>query len=241
MMEEKRLTSWFQPIVNCQNPDEVFAFEALLRGNDNGQLVFPNRILEVARGAGLLFQLDRAARLSSIAQAARWGMKCHVFINFTPTSIYDPVNCLRSTVQAVDELGLRREQVIFEVVESEHVGDVDHLKTILDYYRASGFRVALDDVGSGYSSLKMLGQLRPDFIKIDRELISGVHEDDFKALIARKLLETSHELGLKSVAEGVETAEEYQWLRENGADYVQGYFFAKPASPPPMLDKQVAL
>jgi EAL domain-containing protein (putative c-di-GMP-specific phosphodiesterase class I) len=241
MMSENRLTSWFQPIVSCQNPDEVFAFEALLRGQENGNLVFPGRILEVARGAGLLFQLDRAARLSSIAQAAHWNMKCHVFINFTPTSIYDPVNCLSSTVRAVDELGLCREQVVFEVIESENVGDVEHLKTILDYYRASGFRVALDDVGSGYSSLKMLGQLRPDFIKLDRELTTDVHRDDFKALIARKLLETAQGLGLKTVAEGVETGEEFEWLQEVGADYVQGYYFAKPASPPPLLEQQMIL
>jgi EAL domain-containing protein (putative c-di-GMP-specific phosphodiesterase class I) len=241
MMAENRLTTWFQPIVQCQAPDQVYAYECLLRGQDSEGIVFPGRILDVARGAGLLFQLDRSARLTSITNAQRQGIQSHIFINFTPTSIYDPVNCLRSTVKAVDEMGLQRSQVIFEVIESELVRDVPHLKEILDYYRASGFRVALDDVGSGYSSLNMLGQLRPDFIKLDRELISGVHHDAYRAVIAKKLLETAQELHIETIAEGIEEEGEYHWMRDHGADYAQGYFFARPAVVPPMLERQVAV
>jgi EAL domain-containing protein (putative c-di-GMP-specific phosphodiesterase class I) len=240
MMAENRLTTWFQPIVKCQQPDQVYAFECLLRGQDNEGVVFPSRILDVARGAGLLFQLDRAARFTSITNAHRQGIQAHIFINFTPTSIYDPVNCLRSTVKAVDEMGLHRSQVIFEVIESEMVRDVPHLREILDYYRASGFRVALDDVGSGYSSLNMLGQLRPDYIKLDRELVSGVHTDSYKAVIAQKLLETAQELKIETIAEGIEEEGEFHWVRDHGADYAQGYFFARPAAVPPMLANQVA-
>ncbi|HEX8235972.1 MAG TPA: EAL domain-containing protein [Abditibacteriaceae bacterium] len=240
MMAENRLTTWFQPIVKCQESGQVYAYECLLRGQDNQGTVFPGRILDVARGAGLLFQLDRAARLTNITNAHRQGIKSHIFINFTPTSIYDPVNCLRSTVKAVDEMGLQRSQVIFEVIESELVRDVPHLKEILDYYRASGFRVALDDVGSGYSSLNMLGQLRPDYIKLDRELISGVQHDSYKAVIAQKLLETAQELKIQTITEGIEEEGEFHWARDHGADYAQGYYFARPAAIPPMLENQLA-
>jgi EAL domain-containing protein (putative c-di-GMP-specific phosphodiesterase class I) len=241
MMAENRLTTWFQPIVKCQQPEQVYAFECLLRGQDSEGVVFPGRILDVARGAGLLFQLDRSARLTSITNAHRQGIKSHIFINFTPTSIYDPVNCLRSTVKAVDEMGMHRSQVIFEVIESELVRDVPHLKEILDYYRASGFKVALDDVGSGYSSLNMLGQLRPDYIKLDRELISGVHNDSYKGVIAQKLFETAQELKIETIAEGIEEEGEFHWVRDHGADYAQGYFFARPAAVPPMLENQVGV
>ncbi|MDF2440969.1 MAG: hypothetical protein JWN98_1953, partial [Abditibacteriota bacterium] len=197
-------------------------------------LVPPYRIFDVARGAGLLFHVDLAARRAAIRQASRHGIDCRIFINFTPTAIYDPVNCLRSTVLLVHELGLHPEQIVFEVIESELVTDVDHLNTILDYYRNSGFGVALDDLGSGYSSLNLLARLRPDYIKLDRELITDVVNDPFKAMIARKLLEAAQELKIQTIAEGIETQDEADWLREQGANYMQGYFIARPAAKPPL-------
>ena len=233
MLEEKRLDTWFQPIVECADPTNVFAYECLMRGEDNGQLVFPDRILNVARGAGLLFHLDRAARVASIQNAAKFDLKTKIFINFTPTAIYDPINCLQTTVKAVDACGLKREQVVFEVIESDHVHDPNFLRNILDFYREQGFGVALDDIGSGYSSLNLLNQIRPDYMKLDREISSGVHADSYKGLIAAKLLEVARGLEIPTIVEGVETAEEFHWLCDHGADYVQGYLFAKPATPPP--------
>ena len=234
MLDEKRLDTWFQPTVECADPSRIFPYECLMRGEDNGQLVFPDRILNVARGAGLLFHLDRDARVTSIFNASKFGLQTKVFINFMPTAIYDPVNCLRTTVKAVDKCNLRREQVVFEVIESDHVDDPNFLRNILDFYREQGFGVALDDIGSGYSSLNLLNQIRPDYIKLDRDLLTGVHTDSYKGLIAAKLLEVARDLEIPTVAEGIETEEEFEWLREHGADYVQGYLFAKPAPPPPL-------
>jgi EAL domain-containing protein (putative c-di-GMP-specific phosphodiesterase class I) len=239
LMSEDRLTSVFQPIIACRQGNSVFAYECLLRGIEGDRLVPPSRILDVARGSGLLFQLDRAARLTAIREAARHGVQSNIFINFTPTSIYDPINCLRSTVRAVDEFGFKRENIIFEVIESEEVADVGHLNNILSFYRSCGFRVALDDLGSGYSSLNLLSQLKPDFIKLDRELIKNTPHDPFKAMLASKILEAAQGLGVLTLAEGVETAEEWQWLVAHGTDYIQGYYVARPASPPPLLQEKV--
>lgn len=232
LVEQGRLTSFFHPILNAQS-GEVFAFEALARGFDTqNQLVSPAQLFGVARDAGFLFQLDLATRRSAIRQAAIHGVRSKVFVNFTPTAIYDPQYCLRSTISLVREVGLQPSQVVFEVVESDHVNDVGHLNGILDVYRASGFQVALDDIGAGYSSLTLLSKLQPDYVKIDRELVSGVCHDRFKAVIAAKLIETAQELGLKVVAEGVETERELEWLQLNGADFVQGFLFGKPAPKP---------
>lgn len=239
MIEENRLTAWFQPIVSCEDTSQVFAHECLMRGIENdGEIVYPERILEVARGAGLLFQLDRAARLTAIARAAQHNLTTRIFINFSPSAIYDPANCLKSTVLAADAAGITRERIVFEVVESEFVRDPQHLKTILDYYRASGFGVALDDVGAGYSSLNLLTQLRPDFLKMDIEMTRDVHLDAYKATVARKLLETAREIGVRTVCEGIESRDEAAWLCANGADLVQGYYFARPA-PTPVLQPQL--
>lgn len=92
--------------------------------------------------------------------------------------------------------------------------------------------MALDDVGAGFSQLNLLHLLRPDFIKIDMELVRDVHRDPYKAMIVRKLIELADELSITTIAEGIESLDELTWLRTNGARYVQGYAIARPAPVP---------
>ncbi|WP_197064727.1 EAL domain-containing protein [Leptolyngbya sp. KIOST-1] len=233
MLASDRFTSHFQPIVSIQDTAQIYGYESLLRGLDEqGNLVMPGAIFELATDAGLIPQLDRAARLSTIAQAHQHHIRERIFINFTPTALYDPVSCLRSTVEAIDRAGISHSQVVFEVVESDNFQDLEHLKTVLNYYREAGFAVALDDLGSGYSGLNLLHQLRPDFIKLDMELIRDVHLDIYKASITEKLLEIAQKLNIQTVAEGIECVEELHWLQQRGADFAQGYLIAKPSAVP---------
>ena len=238
MMREGRLTTHFQPIVEARNPEDVFAYECLLRGLDtDGNTVSPGVMFEVAEAAGLLFNLDRDARATSIRAAAEHGIEGNIFVNFNPTSIYDPVYCLRSTMKVFEETNLRHEQIVFEITEGQRVNDPRHLLNIINYYRDAGFRVALDDLGAGYSSLNLLNKLRPDFVKLDIELVRGVGMDPYKTQVAAKILELTNDLGVDVVAEGVESEEEWHWLTDHGADYIQGYLFARPDSPPPLPAK----
>jgi EAL domain-containing protein (putative c-di-GMP-specific phosphodiesterase class I) len=233
LLADGRYTSHFQPIVNAADAATVFGHEALLRGfGGDNEPIPPGRIFDAARESGLLFQLDLAARQSAIRQAVRHGLRTRIFVNFTPASIYDPAYCLRSTVAAVTDSGLPPYLIVFEVIESERVDNVAHLESILAVYRQAGFRVALDDLGSGYSSLTLMGRIRPDFVKLDRELIRHVDRDPYKAAIAAKLLELAKQLKVRTIAEGVETAGELAWLRRHGADYVQGFLIAPPAEEP---------
>ncbi|MGB6015981.1 MAG: EAL domain-containing protein [Nodosilinea sp.] len=233
MLATDRFTSHFQPIVSIQDTSQIYGYESLLRGVDEqGNLVMPGPIFEQATEAGLLPQLDQAARLSAIAQASQHQLNGRIFINFTPTALYDPISCLRSTVDAIDKADISHDQVVFEVVESDNPQNLDHLKTVLNYYREAGFAVALDDLGSGYSGLNLLHQLRPDFIKLDMELIRDVHIDPYKASITEKLLEIAQKLNVRTVAEGIECIEELNWLQERGANFAQGYLIAKPSAVP---------
>lgn len=233
MLREERLTSYFQPIVPIDTPGEPYGHELLLRGiGADGNTVSPGHLFDVAREAGMLFQLDLAARRSAIRTAIACGATGHLFLNFSPTAIYDPSHCLRSTTSAIDEAGIDHERVVFEVIEADRTVDVFHLRGILNYYRSAGFKVALDDIGSGYSSLNLLHQLRPDFIKLDIELVRGVDKDPYKALVAEKILEIAVRLGIQTIAEGVEREEEYEWVRARGANYAQGYLFGRPAPQP---------
>lgn len=233
---EKRLQMHFHPIVRADAQDQVFAYEALLRATgQDGELITPDKLFGAARAAGMLFVLDREARVTAIRDASRYGLEAPVFINFNPTSIYDPVYCLRTTFEVVEEVGLDPSQLIFEVVESDQVEDADHLLGILNEYRASGFQVALDDLGAGYGSLNLLHSLNPDFVKVDVELVRGVHQDTSRQAILRSLTGMARDLGSRLIAEGVEEAAEADWLASLGVDYLQGFYFARPGAPPPAV------
>lgn len=233
LLSEERITTHFQPIVHTSDTSKIFAHEALLRGIDEqGNLIPPGRIFGQAESAGIIFQLDALARTRAIREAKVHEIKELLFINFSPTSVYDPATCLRMTVQAIDESGIPHSNIVFEVAESQHPPDMDHLIKILMFYREAGFLIALDDFGSGSSNLNLMHQLRPDFLKLDMQLIRNVHQDYYKALITEKMLEVAAKLEIKTVAEGVETVDELNWVRERGATFVQGYLIAKPTSPP---------
>lgn len=232
LLDARRYTSVLQPIVHANSPDRIFAREALLRGAErDGALVHAAFLFDVARGCGMLAELDLAARDSAIDTMVRAGHTESLFLNLTPSTIDDPLAALAHTVEQIDRLHLPHERVVFEVVESEHAPDVVHLRGLLSTYREAGFRVALDDVGAGYSSLNRLHQLRPDFIKLDMDLVRGVDRDPYKALIARKTIEIATELGISTIAEGVETDGELEWAQRHGAAYVQGYATGRPSEP----------
>lgn len=232
MLREDRLTALFQPIVGARD-GVVFGYESLLRGVDAGRVVEPPSIFSVAGGTGLTCQIDQAARWIAIREAARHEIRSKIFINFAPSGSDDPLACLRKTVRLLDEHGIRRDQVVFEIVESERIPDRRSLRWLLGQYRDLQFKVALDDVGAGYSTLTMLQDVRPDYSKLDAALIRNVDRDEYKAVLLSKLLEASRQLGVTTIAEGVETSGEYEWLQEHGADYVQGFYVARPGSPPP--------
>jgi len=233
ILGEGRLATHFQPIVHTADPSNIFAHECLVRGVDRqGKLVSPFALYKAARDGKILFHLDRAARLQHIKAARQNNIATAIFINFNPTSIYDPAFCLKSTVAAIGNSGIEPSRFVFEVVESDEVNDPDRLPRILDFYREAGFRVALDDLGAGYSSLNMLSRLKPDFVKLDMELIRNIDKDPYKASIVGKLLEVARSVDVQTIVEGVETEGEWQWSIENGADYAQGYLFAKPAPTP---------
>jgi EAL domain-containing protein (putative c-di-GMP-specific phosphodiesterase class I) len=224
------ITSHFHPIVHVGDTSRVFAHEALLRGRGrDGGALEPLAILAHAREAGLLQDVDLAACRCAIREAAHLEPGVTVFVNFSPAMMEDAESCLRATVSAIHAAGLAPNRFVFEVIEADRIEDAARLKHVLDCYRRSGFRVALDDLGAGWSGLNLVHHLRPDFIKLDRELIREVHADRVKDLIASKLLEIGHGLGIKTIVEGVEQPQELQWARSRGADFVQGFLIARPA------------
>ncbi len=229
ILENGRLVTHVQPLIRADAEHSVFAYECLTRGVDeNGDVISPGYLFSVARKADLLFYLDRESRVTAIRSAAPLAGTAKLFVNFNPTTIYKPEFCLASTMAVLDEVGLSRTDVVFEVVESDKITDVDHLRGVLDFYRERGFEVALDDLGAGYNSLTSLGDLRPDYMKLDMDLCRGVNVDPYRETIAKNLINLARDLDIRTIAEGIETADEATWFENAGIDFIQGYYFARP-------------
>ncbi len=227
-VENKRYETWYQPIVRSSDKSH-FANEGLFRiRDDNNAIVPPALAFSLADQSDLLFSLDLVARRSAVECAAKAKLHGKLFINFNPSSIYDPSYCLRATAAAINELGMKPEDVVFEVTETHRANDFNHLKGILAFYRNAGFQVALDDIGSGWSGLTLLQKLRPNYVKIDMELVRDIHIDQFKQNIVSSLIKIAKNNHIEIIAEGIETQEEADWLTEAQADYLQGYLYGKP-------------
>ena len=170
VLAEAEFWSAYQPIVSLADRS-VVAHEALLRGVVDGREVGGGDLFFVAESAGWLHRLDRIGRESAITGAAPWLGDDDLFVNVHPTSIYRPQVCLAGTERVVHDTGIAPTQLVFEVVESHAIADRGHLVSVLEHYRSLGWRVALDDVGAGWSSLSLLAAVRPDVVKLDKALV----------------------------------------------------------------------
>jgi EAL domain-containing protein (putative c-di-GMP-specific phosphodiesterase class I) len=242
-LSEDRFVTWFQPIVDTSDR-RIIGHECLIR-LFGGRTYSGAEILDAAWVRDEMNTFDSHARNLAIRSAATQCRRGAYFVNFVPSSIYNPELCLKNIVQTLQESGLRPENIVFEVVEAELVRDPIHLQHIIDFFRAHGFRVALDDFGTGADSTEVLQNLRPDFIKIDRALTRCVENPLFGARV-RRLTEVSDRLGVTVVAKGVEHrhAMENLWLL--GVQTMQGYLFGRPdphisASPDPLVNLASAL
>ncbi len=236
VLAEAELWSAYQPIVSLADRS-VVAHEALLRGVVDGREVGGGDLFFVAESAGWLHRLDRIGREAAITGALPWLGDQDLFINFNPTSIYRPQVCLASTERVAHASGLAAEQLVFEIVESHAIADRGHLVSVLEHYRSLGWRVALDDVGAGYSSLSLLAAVRPEVVKLDKGLVQGLPDDGARTVL-KAITDLAHQLGAVVVAEGVETEQLAEEVLALGADLGQGWLFGRPVRPPAPVEEQ---
>ncbi len=227
----------YQPIIELSS-GRVIAHEALIRGRyHDGTDINPGVLFGQAKTTDLLFNLDKMCREVIIKDAADQKLEGKLFINFIPTSIYNPEHCLKTTLNAINTHNFNAEQVAFEVVETERIKNYDHLNTILDYYKEKGFMRVLDDVGSGYMDLETIKRLQPDIIKIDQTIIKDIHKHKSQQDKLNKYVDYCHKYNIKVLAEGVETKAEYDYVKALGLAYAQGYYIARPQPKPFTLRK----
>ena len=219
-------TMAFQPIVDVE-AGTIWGYESLVRGIAGesafqvlSQLTPENR-----------YAFDQACRVKAIelAGAKLADPTAKLSINFLPNAVYRPQMCIRSTLESARAHGFPLERLIFEAVEGEHVESNKHLMNILREYREFGFKTAIDDFGAGYSGLNLLADFQPDLIKLDMALIRDIHRDRVRQTIVRNVVNMCRELDVEVIAEGIEVAEERDFLADCGIYLMQGYWFARPA------------
>lgn len=217
-------TMAFQPLVDLSS-QAVYGYEALVRGLDNASAY--SIISQVNQKN--IYRFDQTCRVKAIALAAQASLTKRLSINFMPGAVHRPDICIKTTLEAARQYQFPIELITFEVVETDNIEDTSHLKGIIDHYKQIGFSTALDDFGSGFANLNWLADLTPDCIKLDMNLIRGIHLTKRKQVIVSALAKLAAELEIMVVAEGIETREERDCMAELGIMRQQGFYFGRPA------------
>lgn len=218
----------FQPIIEARS-GEIFGFEALSR--ILGTTVFNNiaDLFPFAEKIGQLYPVETLCRRQAISSYPSIAQnKEMLFLNINPQVLADPEFSSGHTRKLLTERGLTPSDVVLEITEHSAIENFDTFRDALSHYRNQGYLIALDDVGTGYSSLQSVAELHPDFLKVDRSLIKGVNADPIKWALLETFVTFSKRIGCRIIAEGVETAEEMRTVIQLGVDYVQGFFVARP-------------
>ncbi|MDE1165927.1 MAG: EAL and GGDEF domain-containing protein [Pseudomonas sp.] len=226
------LHSLFQPIVSLSER-RILGFEALSRGPSNSALHSPINLFAVARQAGRLSELEIACRESACRRFSEQKLPGKLFLNVSPESLLEPTHQPGRTLQLLQSFGIPPSEVVIELTEQTPTDDFGLLFNALHHYRAMGFSIALDDLGAGYSSLRLWSELRPDYVKIDRHFIDGIHQDAVKREFVGSILQIAKASRAQVIAEGIELVEELAVLAEMGVDLVQGYLLCRPQEHPP--------
>jgi EAL domain-containing protein (putative c-di-GMP-specific phosphodiesterase class I) len=214
----------FQPIVDIRNR-EIISYEALVRGprGEPSASVFA----QVARRNFPIF--DEICRRKAIYLASRLKIPNQLNLNLSALGIYEVDLNITATFHASINSGIPVENIIFEVLETENLTDQRNLLKYLRIIQDFGFKTAIDDFGAGYSGLKLLVEYQPNYIKLDRYIISDIQHDFVKQSIFSGIRQICKPLSIEIIAEGVETADEFHWLQDAGIRIFQGYYFARPA------------
>jgi len=246
LAREENILTLFQPMVSIKGKS-VVAVEALSRGllPDLHVSIPPDVLFPLATTPARRLALDRLCRQLAMRRFAPVHARCKdllLSVNLDISLINRDILGSGKFLEAAQSAGLNPGNVVIEIIESR-VQDTEVLTRFIETYRAHGFLIALDDIGTGHSNLDRISQIKPDIIKIDKGLIRDIHREYHKFEIAKALVRLSRNIGAMVVAEGVEQEAEVLELMGLGVDIFQGFYFARPAplgAAPPPTPRRVA-
>ncbi len=252
-IEQQQFTLHYQPLIDL-NTGAIIGAEALLRWTtEDGERISPGEFIPVAEDSGLIIPLGDWVLHRACRDLRSWrddGLDLRVSLNLSPHQFFH-LDIVDRVESAVRDAGLSPEYVELELTETAMLVDPDETAQTLGRLRAVGFSVAIDDFGTGYSSLDRLKQLPVETLKIDRSFVSDLPGTSRDASIVLSVVTLSKNFSMDALAEGIETREQWQWLRSKDCPYGQGYYFSRPLpepefrslcnAPPPWLDSDDTL
>lgn len=230
-IRDRTLTVLFQPIVANQQR-HIFGYEALIRGPSNTPLHSPVTLFETAARQGRLVELDVLCREVAIKQFVHLNLPGKLFLNTSPECLFQPNFRTGATLDILQQAGLSPERMVIELTEQFPTESYEAIREAKNHYKSMGFEIAIDDLGAGYAGLRLWSELRPDYVKIDRHFIQDIHDDPAKQEFVRSIKNIARGLNCKVVGEGVETVDEFHCVSKLGIEFIQGYYFARPAPMP---------
>jgi EAL domain-containing protein (putative c-di-GMP-specific phosphodiesterase class I) len=218
----------YQPIVSITDRT-LSGAEALIRWRHAGKIRFPGEFIGIAEESDLIQMIGDWALREACRQAVEWNMSeaLPMSVNVSRRQLTDPQFVAR-VLRIVEETGIAPRALQVEITETALVTDIEKTHQNLSALRAAGIRIAIDDFGTGYNSLANLRYSVIDALKIDRSFISDIAASPSDIAIAGAVVSAGRSLGVRVVAEGVETEEHYDTLRRLGCNDAQGYWFSEP-------------
>ena len=228
-IERGELSVHYQPVVRAAG-EEISGFEALVRWQHPTRgAVPPSKFVPLAEEAGLIASIGEWVLRTALEEAARWPDNVRVAVNLSPLQFNDP-GVAAMVGKHLGETGVRADRLELEITEGVFLAEGDSTDDTFAKLKALGVRLALDDFGTGYSSLGYLKKAPFDKIKIDQSFVRGAASaTNRNAAIIRAIVTLAETLGMDTCAEGVETHDDLQLIRELGVSMVQGYIFGKPS------------
>ena len=233
ILQHRKLSALFQPILDMRS-GEIAGYEGLIRGPADSPLHSPFNLFGAAQRYGLSLETEMLSRHIVLETFAQLDLPGNLFLNVSPETLTHPRFKNGRTLDFMMEVGIAPERVIIELTENQPTYDFATMCSALLHYRSMGFKIALDDLGEGFSSLRLWSELRPDIVKIDMHFVQGVDVDPVKLQFLKSIQCIAESCGTHVVAEGVETEAEFRIIKDIGIALGQGYFIARP-SPTPAL------
>ncbi|MBC3809459.1 GGDEF domain-containing protein [Undibacterium seohonense] len=240
IIEERQLSARFQPIIQMSD-GLVLGYEGLIRGPSDSPLHSPLHLFQAAAEHSLSVTVEHLCRRIVLEQFKLLNLPGKLFLNVSPECLLQRDAKHGDTLNYIHELGINPENVIIELTEYQPTHDYALLHEAVLHYRQMGFEIAIDDLGEGFSSLRLWSELHPEFVKIDMHFIHGIDKDAVKQQFVRSIQGIAEKSGSRVVAEGIETQAELITLRDLGIAFGQGYHIAKPhANPAKAISAEVA-
>lgn len=231
LIEQRTFDIHYQPLVAIDRA-EIYGFEALTRAPADGPLHSPLVLFDTAARLGRLVELEHLIVQRAMQRFKALGLPGLLFLNVTADTLMGAREHAGRMTAQLAELGLPTSRVVIELTETRPIDDLAQLDDALQALRERGFRVALDDLGEGFASLRRWMEMRPDFVKIDRHFIDGIAQEPLKQQFVRSIVEMAATSGCEVVAEGLEQEPDLDVLRRLGLTICQGYLFARPSATP---------